>query len=470
MEHCQKCGRQLSPGQKFCTECGAEQTGEAGKSQPTDSLSQSRTQLQSRHLKPLFQSKKSKILAASIAAILVIFFGVFKYIESTLTPEKVAEQFADAVKTENVNKMESILNHNRPELEISEDSTAEFIAYFKKHPDVFSDTLHNLNNDARSLELNKSYINSKNPVSIVRDGKKWLLFNHYALNPKLYYIDVTSNKNDTELSINSKSVGKISDMKRTFGPFLLSDFKMKGSYQGKYTLVQTTKLLDPIVADSAHLTVKMDLTGNTVTIYSDNDTAILYVNGKSTGQQIKDITNSFGPVPIDGSMKLQAVSEEGSKTTKSNQETITAADQEVDLTFADTASASSGGGVSADSYNSDVLKGDIRQVVEDHYSDISSGDYEAAFNLMSSKLHKKYNFTSWSNQLGNNWKNDVAISDIRIVDNSDAVVQFTLTSYDNESDGSTLVQKWGGTWNLIKESNQWLLDVPNISKLDSYTE
>jgi hypothetical protein len=88
---------------------------------------------------------------------------------------------------------------------------------------------------------------------------------------------------------------------------------------------------------------------------------------------------------------------------------------------------------------------------------------------MSTSRRNKYNFNDWQNGLKDNYRNDVQISDVQKIDDIHATVSFTLTSYDQQSNG-TLVQEWGGKWNLINENGQWLLNSPDIKKLDSYTQ
>jgi uncharacterized membrane protein YvbJ len=306
--------------------------------------------------------------------------------------------------------------------------------------------------------------NSKSPVQIINGGRKWLIFHSYVVDVQPYFIDVTTNQKPAEITINGKSVGKI-NKKKTFGPYLLSDFKIKAAYQGKYASVSKTESIDP--ADygySKRLNADLDLEGNSVTIYSDQDDAVLFVNGKSTGKKIADI-EKFGPVPVDGSLKLQAVLSNGKK---SNEEKITEADEEIDLYF-DNSSSDSSFSQPMDNSSAGEMGG-AAQSVRNHYSDISDDNFLAAYDLMSSSRRAKYSLAGWSKGFENNIRNEISIDTEQYPSTTTAVVTFTLTSYDKQSDGSTLVQKFGGSWNLVNENGQWLLDSPNIKKTDSYTE
>jgi hypothetical protein len=45
-----------------------------------------------------------------------------------------------------------------------------------------------------------------------------------------------------------------------------------------------------------------------------------------------------------------------------------------------------------------------------------------------------------------------------------------MTSYDANDDGTTLVQEWEGSWDLVKEGNTWGLGKAHLEKVSSRTE
>ncbi|UZJ79599.1 hypothetical protein [Fictibacillus sp. KU28468] len=42
-----------------------------------------------------------------------------------------------------------------------------------------------------------------------------------------------------------------------------------------------------------------------------------------------------------------------------------------------------------------------------------------------------------------------------------------MTSYDKMKNGHTLLQKWGGEWDLVYEDGEWKLDQAHLEKRDS---
>ena len=65
---------------------------------------------------------------------------------------------------------------------------------------------------------------------------------------------------------------------------------------------------------------------------------------------------------------------------------------------------------------------------------------------------------------------EVTVLNVTEIDSDKAVAYVEMTSYDDNEDGTTLVQKWGGDWHLVKENGNWYLSKAKLSKLSSKTE
>ena len=78
------------------------------------------------------------------------------------------------------------------------------------------------------------------------------------------------------------------------------------------------------------LTVKLDVTGNEVSLSSNYDEAIVFINGESTEKAVDDLS-TFGPVLTDGTVKIHAeVTQEGHKL-KSEEVAVTEENQSIRL-------------------------------------------------------------------------------------------------------------------------------------------
>ena len=68
--------------------------------------------------------------------------------------------------------------------------------------------------------------------------------------------------------------------------------------------------------DEKTITVELDVTGNEVSLSSNYDDAIVFINGESTEKTVNDLS-TIGPVLTDGTVKIHAeVTKRGTQTEK----------------------------------------------------------------------------------------------------------------------------------------------------------
>ncbi|MEH7745006.1 hypothetical protein V7659_08110, partial [Neobacillus drentensis] len=137
-----------------------------------------------------------------------------------------------------------------------------------------------------------------------------------------FYPVISTNYDGTEIYINKKRVGKINRGEgKTFGPYLIGEYKLKALYKGKYATLDKEEVIDPKNINSKEIEVKVTLPENYLSIYSDENEAYLFVNGKNTNQRIGEI-DQFGPVVFDGSITIHAETEINGNVIKSNEITL----------------------------------------------------------------------------------------------------------------------------------------------------
>jgi len=493
MGYCKNCGEELQDNKSFCTNCGA--TIETKVETRDETKAEGTKLVVSKERKPSSSSKSRngiKILAVSFVVLVGAGFGGYKYIEAENNPKKVAESFISAVKRDDSSQIAALLNDSQKDRVITDGEARAFIKYLKKNPDVWSETSQHLRNTASQLNQGNDVIGNKDDlVDLNKIGKKWALFDQYGVSAKSIYIEATSNENNTVFYVDNKKVETLKqNKKQTFGPYLPGDHTVKGVYKGEYTTVEAEQELSMENVEENHLVADLNVSGTHVAISSNEEEAILYINGKSTGKKIKDV-DDLGPVPTDGSMTLQAVLPNGKNMDKS--EVVTVEDEadaylyieEVDEEDDSALEVSTDEGVSEDSGESEdgptseddsMVEGAaddylvIENSVKQHYDYITQGNYLAAYELFSSKRQGKIKYNTWSKGFTNTIEDDATIINVNQIDDSRASVTFSMTSYDSQSDGSTLVQTWSGTWYLVKEGYGWKLDEYDIKKQGSRKE
>src|SRR5699024_2376679 len=113
---------------------------------------------------------------------------------------------------------------------------------------------------------------------------------------------------------------------------------------------------------------------------------------------------------------------------------------------------------------------DVAETIYSHYSHITNSQYDAAYNLFSSNMQNKFEVDSWADGLEATLLDDVTTVEVKSVSDNEAVAYIEMTSYDEQDDGSVLVQEWEGDWSLVKENGTWKMDSTELEKVDSWTE
>lgn len=360
MKFCTKCGNEIHDGQRFCTKCGNDLTkvtiNEAESDEKTnliiDEVQESEgTNLitnipedkgennlaanatEESHRSNFKLSKKSKIVIA-MAAILIIVIGAVITIGNSLSdPKKLVTRFEKDVASNNASDLASILYSNDVRLKIDSKSISPLLSYFKSNPSYFNKVVQNLNNDSISpKDISSLSSSSSNTLTLVKAGKKFFIFPNYKLNVKPSFVDITTAVKDVTFSINDAQIGKSDADKSTkeFGPYIPGNYSILANYKGKYVTLSEPYSVDLVTANSgiAKLDVFNDM--NYLNITSDYPDAEIFIDGKDIDVKVKDAAN-LGP--IDSSAKIYATYVKDGKKLKSEECSASSGDTELYLSF-----------------------------------------------------------------------------------------------------------------------------------------
>ncbi|MCA1202250.1 zinc ribbon domain-containing protein [Priestia flexa] len=465
MSYCKNCGHKISEEQQFCPECGKQVEAESippmvGNEAPQPALKG--------------MSRKTKMLTISAAAIAALTFGAYYMVNKTMTsPSAVVDNFIEAVQKQDVKTVKKIVNEGQIELKANEKQVQQFLTYVKDNPQVLASMSDELKeevslyetqgNTVQTDEVNSSYAQLK------LDGKKWILFDHYTIRVQPAYAEVTSNLEKADVYIDNQKVGTIKDAdeSQTVGPFLPGEHEMKLSTKGDYGTVEMKQTIESTDSDE-EISVDFDWGDHYVSLYSDYFDGTVFVNGKSTGKTVEEL-GYIGPVNLDGSVEVHAERKFGSKTKKTPAITLEGDIVEAELYFS---MSDDFDDVSTEVDASDSIdeETDIEDAVRSHYNYITSDSFASAHDLFSSSRKSKVDLSDWKKGLQANISDNVTNIEVLDVDGNEARAYVEMTSYDDNNDGTHLVQEWEGYWSLVKEDGEWKLDSADLEKVDSRVE
>ncbi|MFC3883453.1 zinc ribbon domain-containing protein [Bacillus songklensis] len=339
MESCENCGMPLRKGEQVCGHCGESQGQQYEGINKEKSVSfPYKKILQNVKWKPL--SKKGKILLVTSLIFLAIIIGVHLTISSLISPMSVVEEFEKAVLEKDAKHLASIINKGQKTYSISEKEAASYISYLTKENN-FTTIDNQLKMQANELDNSQEFVplpitdkHGNQLVMLNKDyKKKWLFYDQYYLEFYPFSLTVSSNLPNTEVFVNDKKATKIKAAEEpvSIGFVFPGEYRFKGTFKSEYGDITKEENINLTEGNGNSFSVYLQLDGQYVSISSNYDDAILFVNGRSTGLKVNEI-ESFGPVRTDGSIKLHAERKVNDKTIKTDVIPVTD-ESGIDLAF-----------------------------------------------------------------------------------------------------------------------------------------
>lgn len=456
MNFCKQCGHQVEKEETFCRQCGA----------PLDTADESpelpahQDQVEEPARRPMTRkTKRNLVIAAAIILIVIIGYQTAAHLNR---PEKVADAFIEALNNDDAHAAAAILKKGNPEIEVSEDSAAKLISYYDDHRDLQDELAESLRAEAAALDHEEQPDTDEDTlIHLKKDGKKWLVLDRYVIAAKPVYIKASANEKQTKLTAAGKDEKTVSDTDKAyiFGPFLPYEVEVKAERKTDYATIQDHTVLDPAEdLDGKYMTAELDVAGDYVYIDTDDEDAMILVNGKNTGKRVRDI-DRFGPIQTDGKMKIQLQHKGAKGIEKTDPVTINAAqaDSTIELYFG-----------SDDTYAYDEPMDDLSEeaqvedVVYSYYSAVASKDFAEAGRLQSASRSKTHPIKPEG--YANTYDNTVTHLEVQDITDSKALVYVELSTTDETDDGSLESKYYTGTWQLIKENGEWKLNDSKMSE------
>ncbi|HHW70394.1 MAG TPA: hypothetical protein GX392_03505 [Clostridiales bacterium] len=177
------------------------------------------------------------------------------------------------------------------------------------------------------------YNDMSSNIYVKKDGKEKFFLDKYVLVLSPYNLLLESDTPGAKVFINGKEIGEIDDeYMLEYGPILPGKHTIELKYDGDY--IELEEEDEVIFLDKYESTIyhSIYLDGDYVWIDSDYPEADLLINGKDSGKTIEEL-DYLGPVPLDGSIVLQAKLDIGEEILES--EEVIVDDDYIYLEFVD---------------------------------------------------------------------------------------------------------------------------------------
>ena len=226
-------------------------------------------------------SNKQKIVICSLIAVCAIGVG---FLSIPQTANNTINKFEKAIIDGNAGKLKKIVISEDKRVSITEDNLNVIIEYYNDNPS-------SLNNDIEYLKYNytEGYNASDNymPFNLIK--KKQLFKEKYYISLKPRYIQLDSSYKNIKIDLsNGKNIVQENIKNGEIGPFIPGKYKLVISSNSEFSEFKKSQVVDIFYTDMLSF-VTIDANINQTQINSDEESAIIYIDGKSTGKTAKEI-------------------------------------------------------------------------------------------------------------------------------------------------------------------------------------
>ncbi|BCS81775.1 zinc ribbon domain-containing protein [Anaerocellum diazotrophicum] len=326
MLYCPKCGATIENGKKVCIQCG-----ESLKSKILSNLQRTKKEFflekyfegQTKEFRvPSLKFKFDRKLLPWLCGIVgfLVFLILFVTIgKSIYSPQRVVNEFKEAVKNKDTKMLSQILVHETGE-QISQDNLKAFLELCQTKPEYINGVFKALDEAIQSISNSSSDKKNRSLTDILSDlfstqdysndfllkptGKGLIFFTKYKIAAKNYFLKVKCDTKDAKIYLNGKNIASVSDPSQeiSIGPLIAGIYKVKAEYKGPYCTLEKIDEEEIYSTDFSNYnqyTAELYLYPRYVEVNSDFEDAEIVLNGKPTGVLVKD-ASKFGPVS-DGS-------------------------------------------------------------------------------------------------------------------------------------------------------------------------
>ncbi|MFD3450175.1 zinc ribbon domain-containing protein [Microbacteriaceae bacterium 4G12] len=296
MKLCGNCQKQVAAHLNFCPECGGKLEGTA------EYIAASQAEVKPEEKQG--KKKKITIILALVVIFIALLFGTYQFGAYQFSKEKQVKELIEAFNKKDINKINSFVKTDDPNLKITKDDIKSYLAYMKDNPSYNKDLVASLQQqtvDSKVVDSKEEFTDAK----IIEDGKQWFLYPKYKLSIKPYYIVVGTNGKAAELYVNDKKVTDIASEKssKEVGPYFPGTYVVKAKAKTDLTTLESEKGVELAGNKDGKVKVDLPLEGHFVMIASVEDNATVYVNGKIHGT-LKMGSYKLGPVPTDETVEV----------------------------------------------------------------------------------------------------------------------------------------------------------------------
>ncbi|QUW21333.1 hypothetical protein JSQ81_16210 [Sporosarcina sp. Marseille-Q4063] len=290
---CLECGAKAQPSDLVCTECGTKFV-EQEQVQPDIIVKNNKTPM----------TKKNKVIALLAVLFISVLVGLYLFGNSYASAENTLKRFHKVVVGKDSKAIKKLVEFEDG-AELSKGDVKAIIAFGDKEPKKFTKSIGSWG------DVSDSFL-----FAIKQSGKVFGLFDGYKIIVPNQYVSVPFQYEELEYTLNgAKLKMAIEDGRAVIGPVAPGIYELNAEYKGEYAEFIQTKQIELLEPYGEVVFAELDFDISDVTFrlnfsygVDPSKTRIL-IGAKELAFDQEGTIESAGPFPLDGSVKVKAISE-----------------------------------------------------------------------------------------------------------------------------------------------------------------
>lgn len=289
--------------------------------------------------------KKHPLVASILAVLMMEILIVCIYGFTRPDPETLISQFEQAIKQGDTARLQQLVEPENNGMNVTKDHFQQLVAYGKKNPDYVQHLVFFMHAQAIIAEnvgkatKNKTVFQQYSESDIMNYGDYYIkktdgLFPSYQIYARAHYLTVKANEPDTIIEVAGKKLSTKKDqLEITYGPIMPGTYRVIGTKKLEYGNVTGKNEVNLFDVKGMKATTSLEI-GKKINVVSTQDNVTIYINGQAVdGTALKvqnpaalspeETARTFGPLSIDGTMKIHGEIHYPWGTVKSELQTIT---------------------------------------------------------------------------------------------------------------------------------------------------
>ncbi|MBO0446903.1 zinc ribbon domain-containing protein [Enterococcus ureilyticus] len=262
------CGSLIEEEARFCPACGESVS-------HTNSLQSEGSKTSKNKVR---MKKSQRVFLAIIAILFCLVIGSYFTAKNYYSKENQLKRMIEIVRNKDINQMEKLTVSTDPNYQITKNELKRYFAYYEhnEHKEAFSKLILQLETGNKQT----------GELSLLRSGRKFLLFDAYQWELKPGYITITANQKDMQLFLDDQEKERTDqDLFQTvWGPLTPTEYTIKGELLGE----QNETTVDLIQAHHTGLIkmnqVDFDFRKLSFKVKTNISDAEVFINDKKIGQ------------------------------------------------------------------------------------------------------------------------------------------------------------------------------------------